>query len=426
MQEISSSNILNLKGQESHLGNLYHNFDTGRKSLSTLKDYSFFDTLELDLSESIDAFKGHGHKSSYSKLKEFYQADCLWLFKNYAKVPTAETGVQLIEKPSKEGIMGTLIQRLMEVFINHRIYSNSSMKTMDDINAWAKDSVERLFDLIVFDPSRIQPSTQRWFVRKDGGAPDLAQALKEGLGLEWKAGNKPIFADKEKLFEEFSLEDYLKKILESFNTGIRSFHSGQFNPDKMISEVFISYRPRGGAEMAGGVDFLYSPKSTNLKNIRELTNGYKLVDGKFNVATWTDPWQLYFYTSVIQLLYKVYPSEVSFLNWNTGKFSPWEVPSNSTQILFEAIELMNKVTIETAKQTQFYVGSNPTASSIFPNVKLKPGYSNCRFCKISKVCPVSKFNEKNEKEQQDKAILKNKLSNLMDSQGKDGVLEFSF
>lgn len=412
------------KGQESHLGNLIKTFEEGRSDLPTIKDYPFFDSIMIDMNGTVDSFKAYGHKASYSKLKEFYQADCLWLFKNHVKTPAE--GAQIVETPAKEGIMGTFIQRLMEIFINHRIYSLDSMKTMDDINAWATRNLIALFDLCLTSPDRIQPSTARWYVRKDGGADDLAKALKNGLGLEFKNGNKPIFAYKEEVFKDFSKEDYLKKIIETFNNGIFAFHKQGINPDQMLSEIFLSYDQRQGMAIAGGVDFLYSPGVRRLSNIKEAKSGYHLIDGKFNVAAYTDPWQLYLYTALIALNHRIQAGQVSFLNWNTGAFTDWQIPSDSTNVLFGATDVLKRVTEETAKQTQFYIGGTPTVRNVFPNVKMKPGYSTCRFCKISKVCPASKFNEKNEQENKDRAILKNQLSNLIGEKAQNGMVEISF
>ena len=88
-----------------------------------------------DVKATKEHFKEKHTRLSWSSFDNFQTCKGLW-FTNFFLKPPTDMEVPLLPRESSRAIPGTVIQKVMEVFVNDRVYSRPEMTDLQKIVDW--------------------------------------------------------------------------------------------------------------------------------------------------------------------------------------------------------------------------------------------------------------------------------------------------
>lgn len=341
--------------------------------------------------DSIEEKAKKGLVISWSKLRQFGECPVSWFCINYANI----TNVQFVKINQTNAIMGTIIQKLFESFVNNRIYKREDMRTLEDIDQWFKMNSRAVFKLIsrpLEDQLKKRYKNAREYFKRKAGKQDLANAIKTyGLDpcitppqvtfIDWAMLDKDYGAENMSGEEGFlsSLNDVYSPILEMFV-------EHKLNLDVMFSELYIKTKING-IWLNGYIDFIYNKnqEAGEFSDLRQLSEGYILLDGKKKISKWVHKEQLFFYGTLLYLKYKRVPSCVGFIDWTKPRFSMYNFDPNYLNILKDKIQVIQ----DTYNRLRQFMLVYPNDLIPLRDFELEyKSSSNCVFCPLVEVCKI--------------------------------------
>lgn len=334
------------------------------------------------------------NKVSWSHFDTFQSCQGSWFIKYFLKSPPELCETQVVREDTR-AVPGTLIQKLMEVFVNERVYTRPEMGTLSAIYEWFTKNTRLLFQLSTFpidEQFKQDFLYTKDFWKKGRGRALWQVALNNGLDPCIRDINISFLDPTafERTYE--SPEKFLEKVANLYPEIIGWFAKQKFDLDWMWSEIPLRVElPKRDISLTGSIDFIYNPKQkdgTYFSSLAQLQNGYFLFDGKYKFSSYTKEEQLSYYSLLLYLQTGKLPDTTALLSWTEAKMKEFtfdlgykeKVETVLTQLLTakkNLIEILDKK----KENTGWMFGENL--------VPLCPSESICQFCSAVEFCPAA-------------------------------------
>jgi len=346
-----------------------------------------------DAKKTFFSFKDKHTRVSWSNFDNFQTCKGLWFFNFFIK-PPEDTQILSLAKEHSRAIPGTLIQKVMEIFVNERIYKKPELSSLELLLNWFQHNSNAVYHLTKFDPE-IQFHTDfintRKFWETTAGKQHLHKIRKEfGLDPAIKEVNLS-FVDKEKFITTYGGEEqFFCKMNNIYSEVLNMFLKEKIYFDRVLSEINIS-APVNDFNLTGSIDFLYNVKQKDdscFTTLTQLEDGYFLFDGKYNISPYTKKEQLFFYAYLLYLKTKKLPGRLALLSWSEAKFKDFVLDKDYPLHIKKVIEDMK----ETAEKVMSFLKDKEGVRQFFRDnfLDLNPGVNNCQFCAAFSSCPAAK------------------------------------
>lgn len=331
---------------------------------------------------------------SWSSFDNFQTCQGLWFINYFLKTPIDIVTPPIVKEHSRS-IPGTLIQKMIEVFINERIYRRPDMNSLNSIIEWLQRNCISLYHLGTFPVEyQFKPDfikTKNFWKNKYG--KDQKEYVKQTYGMDDCIKEINIsFVDKNKFSSIYGSEElFLSNILALFPKIMNLFVQEEFYLDRVLSEIYVKV-PLKDFYLSGSIDFVYNPKQrddTYFTTLTQLQNGYFLFDGKYNISSYTKKEQLFFYCYLLFLKTRKIPDRIALLNWKKSEFKNFEF---DLQYKDKVESVLSSIQVE-GKRIQSFLDNKQGDRGLFfldNFVSLNPGENNCQFCTAINFCPAAK------------------------------------
>lgn len=328
---------------------------------------------------------------SWSKLRQFGECPVSWFCINYADI----TNVQFVKINQTNAVGGTIIQKLFESFVNSRVYKREDMKTLEDIVQWFKMNSRAVFKLIsrpLEDQLKKKYKNARKYFKNKTGQRDLDKAIKN-YGLDPCITPPQItFIDWAMLDKDYATpnmtgeEGFLQYLDDIYSPILEMFVEHELNLDVMFSELFIKTK-LNGIWLDGYIDFIYNKnqEAGEFNDLKQLSEGYILLDGKKKISKYVHKEQLFFYGTLLYLKHKRVPSCVGFIDWTKPRFAMYNFDQNYLDILKDKIQIIRD-TYDRLRQFMIVYPNDLIPLSDFDLIYKSS--SNCVFCPLVEVCKM--------------------------------------
>lgn len=325
---------------------------------------------------------------SWSAFDSFRSCPSGWFVKYFMQAPG---GAILLPRDDTRSLPGTILQKVMEVFLNARVYARPEMVSMQTLLDWMTRNLVATYHL-----SRCEVSDQ--YVTEYQGKKFWDTTLGK---VRWERvrrnyGMDPAIKEINLSFVDGttfngtygSEEEFLTKLKSIFEPVLRFFVENCFSLDRFLSEIPLKV-PYRNFTLTGAIDFLYNTVQRGdmyFSSLAQLESGYQILDGKYNFSSYTKIEQLQYYATLLQIYTGKTPESLSLLSWSTRKtihagFNPEyrkEIDTVLAQMETTGVELLSR--LETA--AGFFFGD-----SLLPFVA-EPTW--CQFCPALLLCPEAK------------------------------------
>lgn len=335
---------------------------------------------------------------SWTKIKQAKGCPLSMLGSNYM-APASTTAAP--KKPDETyGVPGTLVQRALEMFVNNQIFTRPNFNTMGDLvrylsNVSRSSAALTIKDISFYDHLLEYHIDPRKYFRTDEGKRILEQKIHSGsIYPEMKNGNQLKFIDPKNFDRIYtSLESLLDHIDTLYLPILQSFHKMGVNLRATRSEVWFRAEYRK-YKMMGAADFLVNQQAGTTfdpRTMYDLKPGYVIMDGKYNVNSFTDPEQLNFYGAALLTQTKKAPAASFLIDWNKAAFSsPYKFDLAYMDQLDHYLDLFDAIYADVIAKLKS-TDADAVPISFFASDKCPaiPSTSNCKFCEIREDCEVS-------------------------------------
>ena len=349
--------------------------------------------IVYDVKKTAETFDEKGLNLSWSSFDNFQTCQGLWFINYFLKSPP-ELALPAITRENSRAIPGTIIQKVMEVFVNDRVYRRPEMQSMSQLLQWMQTNTLAVYHLGIFPvdyqfkPDFIKTKyfwenkygrTQREFVKSTYGLDDCFKEV--NLSFVDKATFDSIYKSEEQFLN--ALNSLYRKILELWIANALHLNS-------VMSEIPLKLGIQDFT-FSGSVDFIYNPQQRDVSDfttLSQLENGYFIFDGKYNISSYTKPEQLQFYAFLVHLKTKKIPGRLALLNWKKGEFKDFVFDSNYRA----KIESVASQVLLSRSRIQKHLRNRSEPQGLFfyeDFVPLNPGPDNCQFCGAVSFCPAA-------------------------------------
>lgn len=347
-------------------------------------------SLLLDTAETARLFADGRTKTSWSKWKTVNLCPARWFGENFAVWVESRSAIQ----DGLYSIPGSLVQRVWESFINDRVY-HTLPSTQDAWLGWLDNATQHLYRLLV-KPLEAQyqlpyVDSLRTFFRTKAGKLQLEAAIAAGLPQNFRTDLKLQFVNPDDFKRVYGSEDkFFAQLRDTYTKTLTLFAQYNVNLDAILSEEYVEVKLFDKIIANGGVDFLVQPgiPKTPFSDIKQLSDGYTLLDGKIRFGKTLDQEQLFYYAAIIQLKYRRTARYVGFINWSEGKFAFYEyLPAYAHNLQTKLRQLYDHYT--PLEQT-LKAATQPTIDLVdLPYLKFTPSKTNCAYCNLAGRCQAA-------------------------------------
>lgn len=363
-------------------------------------------SIPLSLHATAASFANGWQSVSWSKMTVFRKCQASWFFGNYG-VPLERT---VYSDDEYAAIPGTITQRIWETVIN----DHAPLHQKDDaqLSLWMKQQARALWHAIAMPyEAQFNRSREEWrkFFRSVAGRQHLEWVTAQhGLSPSFYKGIQPKFLNVDKFLDAQrvkNLDDYFDKLHLRFSSMLAKFRAMNLDWTQFLSEKFIRAE-FNGHKLGGGVDFLYNTTPTFQKNsfgkntnqtlplveLKQLNDGYLMLDGKNQIGGHVDIGQLFFYALIIHLQYRRLPRMVGFIDWSKSDFVWYNFDLSQIEQMKRSVMAMQATAYRINEALQHVATrelGNPQASiSVYdvPHLKFTPSRIACRFCGMRDRC----------------------------------------
>lgn len=347
-----------------------------------------------DVKATREHFKEKHTRLSWSSFDNFQTCQGLW-FTNFFLKPPTDMEVTLLPRESSRAIPGTVIQKVMEVFVNDRVYSRPEMTDLQKIIDWMQTN-----STAVFYMSKIAAELQflpeytntRRFWETDFGKNFWNQIYKQyRLDPAIKEVNLS-FVNGDTFSGIYGTEEsFLSSLNALYPQIVNTLLKEEIFLDRVLSEISLKAHVNG-FDITGSVDFLYNPgqkDNTPFTTLSQLEDGYFLFDGKYNISSYTKKEQLFFYAFILYIMTKKSPKRLALLQWNKTKFKDFELDRDYP---LHVVKVLEKVNVVSGKILSFLEHKSELHGLFFADqfVDLNPSDTNCQFCNAFSCCKAAK------------------------------------
>lgn len=323
----------------------------------------------MNINEIKQNFLEKKSRVSYSKYKQFNTCEASWFATNF--LPSGEGLTN-----HRYAIAGTIIQRIFQELINKKIYLQ--YKTTKMLKAWIRDNICGMFYSIYFpiDSQYTSIYLSRNFFLTIEGASRLAKNREKFPLFSIEDDLSPNFIEKSELVKDhISIPVFLEKL---YNITVEScFNFLEVDLNDTVSEVYLRHKTPEGVILSGKIDFIEKDYTKN---------SFFLFDGKFNLNSFADPSQLFFYSYLIYKSYKTLPYKLGFLGWKENKFKEIEFKKEA----FDEIEYKISIYQNRLNEIDGILNSIKcryiNIEELINLLNVKSSFLNCKFCCIKPVC----------------------------------------
>lgn len=348
--------------------------------------------IVYDAKKTYFSFKDKYTRVSWSNFDNFQTCKGLWFFNFFIKPPEHMQVLSLAKEHSR-AIPGTVIQKVMEIFVNDRVYKRSEMSSLPLLQEWFEHNSKAVYQLTKFDPE-IQFQTEflntRKFWETNTGKQHLKK-IKDEFGLDPAIKEVNLsFVDKAKFLGTYeSEEQFHNKINNIYREVLALFLKENLYFDRVLSEISLN-AVMEEFTLTGSIDFLYNPKQRDdicFTSLPQLESGYFLFDGKYNISSYTKKEQLFFYAYLLYLKTQKLPGRLALLSWSEAKFKDFVLDPDYPLHIKKIIQDMR----DTAKKIISYLQDKEGVRQFFKDafLELNPGTTNCQFCSAFSSCPAA-------------------------------------
>lgn len=351
-------------------------------------------SLMLGVVGTRKRYEGGSKRISWSKFSDYSLCPRKWFLTHYA-----DLRVKGVTKEGTFSLPGILIQRVFEVYFNHRKYVNVGGSMAGSLE-WMGSQVSALYDFLVFDVGvqDLVPSDTRGFFAKTSYGVDRSYEVRRVgvLAEEFYVGAEPVFIDLVKFEARWgSVEGFKGYVIGCLERSLRMFRGLGIPFSKILSEVSVSVGLFSGYEITGSIDFLVNSgdmkRGVFFQDLRDLRDDFLVWDGKLNVSSWVDSRQLYFYAYLLYLKYRKSPKGVSFIDWTKGELCGVELGEDLGALCDVKDDLRGMVE-GSYRLGNFLAKYNPRGSVVGIDdipVVASPSMDSCRFCPFRGECDVA-------------------------------------
>ena len=346
--------------------------------------------LEFKIAPTLEELRKKHDKVAWTAYQHFMDCPARWFTNNFVTFVEADKA----EQENTHAIAGWMIQKLLEVFIDKQVYLRGTMISMEDILRWFSEQTVALFRTIAFDVkgqhNRSKFGRARYFFRSNLGKEVHLKAIRE-WGLDpCIEGLQPHFLD-EMYFDVVwgSRAGYIETIQSMFEPILETFLKYGLDLKRMLCEQYTYTTLVKGIAIKGTADFVYNVHQDRpgpLTNIKDLRDGFLVLDGKLKVKSYVKKEQLFFYATLLYLAHKKEPGKVGFIDWTRAAFSFFEYDPEYYYTLIEHFTELVEVSKGILDQLDAFEGDVAQVEKI-EGLKWNASPSNCRFCTIHKLCP---------------------------------------
>lgn len=347
--------------------------------------------LEFNVPKTYDRFLRGYQTVSWTKLNQFEMCPAQWFVRNFF--------VFANPKPRALNhtryVAGLLIQRVMQEFINERIYAFSDI-TYEGILEWFQAHIKGLYKAVVFDLEDQKNAMYSKAYFKCKGGKERLQEISESTGSKvfLMKGLEPLFVERRSLWYGCGSEEaYLEKLTSLVDPILKMFLKYEMDLNRMLSEVSCEADCHEDMRVSGKVDFLYNrtqgvPVFTGIK---DLNHGYVLLDGKMNVNQYVTPEQMQFYGALLYYKYKKIPVSVGFIEWSTARMKAFPFEGTYVEVLRHKVCSIGIFGADIKEQLlSKHVDKEKTWSLDQLKLYYTPGDVACLECPIANACGYSK------------------------------------
>lgn len=382
----------------------------------------------VKLDTTLKELHDRARRISWSKIQQFESCKATWFFRNIADfVVTQDSAVD-----NNWSIQGTILQKVLEVFINNRLYRE---KNREEQIKWLQENSIHVFNLIalpVEEQFNIENS-RHWFTTQEG-KQKIDEELNKGMDHRID-GLSPQFIDY-KWFNENrgGIDNFLEENNALYEKILKEFDNRNINLDHILSEHYIEVQFDQDITLNGSIDFIYNKYQALgcFDRIKDLQDNYTILDGKYKKSSYLKENQLNYYATLLNLKYKKIASHCGFFIWRDGKIKNLkrynkeylkELKEAVKQICDFSDQLIEELTHH--KKTGDYLveyGDDVCLdSNHLTTLELNPQLSACTFCNINHICEKGKHINLNKinKWNNDKKVIKESLdrSNYVEGAG---------
>ena len=347
--------------------------------------------LILDLSRTLVKMSNKQNTVSWSRLSDFNNCPASCFIKHYAVFSESASVTQDFTK----ALAGSIIQKIMEVFINNRIYLRPEMKSLEDLVKWCQLQFRCLYYTMAFDleyQHRAEFKIKNGYYSSKKGKETLSEQYLRGLDIAFQKV-EVCFINRENLFLFYgSEENFLIQHEKIMGPILESFLYEKIDLNKVISEQKVECTINKNINMLGFVDFIFNKYGMEWElfdKIGKLKNYYVLLDGKYKVANYTDKDQLFFYASMIYMKYKCLPEWVAFVDWNKGKFTKYAFDPTHIQLVQQQVYAYTQIIGNIHRQIENIKIKNLAGYILLEELDSMdyiPSHGNCLFCPVRTCC----------------------------------------
>jgi hypothetical protein len=345
--------------------------------------------VTIDLPSTRSAYLRRHADLSRSKLQQFERCPANWFVENFAVVRERT----MLRQDHRHAFPGTIIQRVWEAAVNDRVFRRSGLDDPEILARWCADQARALYRLIVM-PVQAQwelplPSWRNYFAAPEGQERRQDVMNRHGLDPVFERHLQPQFVDEADIVALYgSVELCLDHIGSRFGLTISALGEAGIGFDRMEAERYVSV-PHGAFRLAGQIDFLVRPKEPG-----QLAEGYRLIDGKFQIGPTVEIGQLYFYALLIERADGIVPGWLGFLDYGEGRLVGAD--GDGTYRLDRRDELAARLArFEAAAKSLAEAMSRIAEDRPFielreiPGIVFQPSPFACGFCSIGSRCEKS-------------------------------------
>lgn len=354
-----------------------------------------WDGVTCNTEKTLARMKDREGKVSWSEYAQMFQCEGNWFLQSNAHIVEREGLVY----EDNHGLPGTIIQRIMETFINYRVYREFTGKNgLGDMLNWFRQQTQLIYNLIVYPPNiKFRREPRKYFRTQEGR--DWVAYYKNYLGLDPRhKGFQPQFVNPELEKELWgSKKKFINTINEYWPGIVDMLASNQVPLNKTLSEVWLQ-ADFEGVQLRGSGDFIINVNQrggpeTEFANIRsQLVDGYVFIDGKHRKSRYINPEQISFYATIVWLMTRRCPRGIGFWIWSEGKNGQhiWEYDTTYHATLKHKIYAYRENRERLLTQVrQFALEGKEEFSPKDLDLKLTPGQTPCAFCPARRTCPES-------------------------------------
>lgn len=333
-------------------------------------------------------------RMSWSKFDNFRTCKGWW-FTNYVLQAPRDIVVTPTIREDSRAIPGTVIQKVMEVFINSRIYSRPGMSSMQDLLDWLTTNTRAVFYLSKFSvEQQLQPEFENrkgFWNNKYGSLHRQVVINNYNLDPEIKEVNLS-FIDRNTFRNIYETEEkLLDKLCSLYPAILQMFIDQELTLDRIMSEIPLNIEV-GDMLFTGSIDFLYNTrqKSTSyFSSIGQLEDGYFIFDGKYNFSSYTKEDQLQFYAFLLFLRTRKIPGRMALYSWTENKLKEFDFNMDFRLKIEDGVNAL----LDTCRDLEQKFENKTTPHGLFFQdelFELNPSNSNCQFCLALPQCPAAK------------------------------------